>query len=71
MKAMKTGITTILMFLCLAGCQQKSEIDKCVEALATQECMNSSNKKTCINEITDVVGGLYRLKCLKAQAGKE
>lgn len=66
---MKTKITLILMLLFLAGCQ--SEIDKCVAALVAEQCVNSSDKKFCIKDLTEAVGGLARMQCLKAQAGKE
>ena len=35
---MKIKLPIILMLLALIGCQQKSEVDKCVEAQATQIC---------------------------------
>ena len=60
----------LLAVLSLTGCQQKSEIDKCVEALVVQECMNSDDKKNCVNGLKDALGGLFRLECLKAQSGK-
>jgi hypothetical protein len=66
---MKTKITLILMLLFLAGCQ--SEIDKCVAAIAAQGCVNASNKKFCTEDLTEALGGDYRMHCLKAQAGKE
>jgi hypothetical protein len=31
--------------LALTGCQQQSEIDKCVEALVVSECMSIDDKK--------------------------
>ena len=57
--------------LALTGCQQQSEIDKCVEALVVSECMNSDDKKNCVNGLKDALGGLFRLECLKAQAGNK
>ena len=57
--------------LALTGCQQQSEIDKCVEALVVSECMSVDDKKKCVNDMKEALGGLYRLQCLKAQAGKE
>lgn len=50
----KTKLLLILLVVGLAGCQQKSEIDKCVEALEKQ----------------GVAEGGARLMCLKAQSGK-
>ncbi len=44
----------LMSALILIGCQQKSEIDKCVEALVKQS----------------VEEGGARLMCLKAQSGK-
>ena len=35
---MKFKLLIIMLLLGLAGCQQKSEVDKCVEAEATQKC---------------------------------
>lgn len=57
--------------LALAGCQQQSEIDKCVEALVVSECMSLDDKKKCVNDMKEALGGLYRLQCLKAQAGNK
>ena len=37
--------------LTLTGCQQKSEIDKCVEALVVSECMSIDDKKKCVNDM--------------------
>jgi hypothetical protein len=61
----------IILCLGLAGCQQKSEIDKCVEALVVQQCVDADNKRKCISDMRDVLGGDLRLHCLKAQSGKE
>jgi hypothetical protein len=66
---MKTKIALSLMLLWLAGCQQKSEIDKCVEALILQVCGDKDSE--CLKTGNTVLGGKYRLQCLKAQAGKE
>jgi len=61
----------LLAVLSLTGCQQKSEIDKCVEALVVQQCVDADNKKKCISDMRDVLGGDLRLHCLKAKLGKE
>ena len=66
---MKTKIALSLMLLWMAGCQQKSEIDKCVEALILQVCGDKDSE--CLKTGNTVLGGKYRLQCLKAQAGKE
>jgi len=76
---MKTKISLLLMFLLLAGCQPKSEIDKCVEAEALQWCNSLGDsiikalggEEKCVKLTTDKSGGDTRLKCLKAQAGKD
>ena len=67
---MKTKLTLILMLLGLAGCQQQSEIDKCVEAQAKTAC-SSLQVDFCKERAIELYEGDYRLKCLKAQAGKE
>jgi len=58
-----------MFFLFLLGCQPKSEIDKCVEALILQVCGDKDSE--CLKNGNTVLGGKYRLQCLKAQAGKE
>jgi hypothetical protein len=71
----------------LAGCQQKSVIDKCVEAQAIAICnglVPVSEKKSelfykvgggsedeCIQGFIKRKGGEWQMQCLKAQAGKE
>ncbi len=54
--------------LALTGCQQKSEIDKCVEAHAISACQ--SGHTDCIKSVSETMGGKWRLECLKAQSGK-
>jgi hypothetical protein len=54
--------------LTLTGCQQKSEIDKCVEAHAISACQSGHND--CIKSVSETMGGKWRLECLKAQSGK-
>ena len=48
----------------MAGCQPKSEVDKCVKSLMKRDEPYSSEKDRNENE------ALYRVGCLKAQAGK-
>jgi hypothetical protein len=48
----------------LAGCQQKSEVDKCAEAIVKA----STDSKTTAQDIA-VSEAVARLDCLKAQAG--
>ena len=67
--SIKTKLPLILLVLGLAGCQQKSEVDKCVEAQIVSIC--KSGDTDCITELTKTLGGKFRLECLKAQAGKE
>jgi len=73
--------------LILIGCQQKSEIDKCVEAKVSSLCfpyfpdlkspekgnMNEKgeSERTCGDFTLASVGGQIRENCLRAQAGKE
>jgi hypothetical protein len=73
--------------LTLTGCQQKSVIDKCVEAQAIAICnglVPVSEKKSelfykvgggsedeCIQGFIKRKGGEWQMQCLKAQAGKE
>ncbi len=54
--------------LFLVGCQQKTEIDKCVEAHAISACQ--SGHTDCIKSVSETMGGKWRLECLKAQSGK-
>jgi outer membrane lipoprotein-sorting protein len=67
-EAMKTKLTLILLVVGLVGCQQKSEIDKCVEAHAISACQSGHNG--CIKSVSETMGGKWRLECLKAQSGK-
>ena len=85
-EAMKTKLTLILLVVGLAGCQQKSVIDKCVEAQASAICNkfieSEPNKQVlfykaaeisenqCIEKSIKVNGGDWQLECLKAQSGK-
>jgi len=61
---MKTKLLPILLAVGLAGCQQKSEVDKCVEAIVKA----STDSKTTAQDIA-VSEAVARLDCLKAQAG--
>lgn len=58
----------LLVVLSLTGCQQKTEIDKCVEAHAISACQ--SGHTDCIKSVSETMGGKWRLECLKAQSGK-
>lgn len=53
----KKTLLLALLLLGLAGCQQKSEIDKCVEAIVKINPTNSAQE------------GQARLSCLKAASG--
>ena len=81
---MKTKLTLILMLLSLTGCQPKSEIDKCVDDLIKNRCIDVSETPTkeekklgqwsraeCVDDTKQRNSAMYRLRCLKAQAGKE
>lgn len=62
-----------LIGLLVVGCQQKSEIDKCVEAKVVQFCSQFQDKdfpRGCLKEMNISIGGDYRVECLKAQVGK-
>jgi hypothetical protein len=63
-------LVLLLFFLSMTGCQPKSEIDKCVEAQALSACL-FPEKTLCIKNQIEAFGGEYRLRCLRAQAGKE
>jgi hypothetical protein len=83
----KLQITWLLgTALTLTGCQQKSVIDKCVEAQAVEVCNSLTETKTkaqplykvnyqsesqCVQEYIKSLGGSFQLLCLKAQSGKE
>jgi hypothetical protein len=71
---------SLILFL-LAGCQQKSVIDKCVQAQATSWCnstigdkslykLQNQSESQCVQEIIKTSGGRWQLECLKAQSGK-
>lgn len=81
--SIKTKLPLILLVVGLAGCQQKSEIDKCVQAHAVQTCNQLVGKKlepfykllnqsesSCIQDFEKFEGGKWRLECLQAQSGK-
>jgi hypothetical protein len=69
------------MALLITGCQSKSEIDKCVDAIALSICVSvpttlgkdnpTNNRSDCIKDTTERFGAKFRLQCLSAQAGKE
>ena len=61
---MKNKLPLILLVAGLAGCQQKSEVDKCVEAIVKA----STDSKTTAQDIA-VSEAMARIDCLKAQAG--
>jgi hypothetical protein len=65
----KSRLVLLVLFMSIGGCQPKSEIDKCVEALILQVCGDKDSE--CLKTGNTVLGGKYRLQCLKAQAGKE
>jgi hypothetical protein len=71
--------------LALTGCQQKSVIDKCVEAQAVEACnsltgtdskpqplykVNYQSESQCVQEYRKSLGGSFQLLCLQAQSGK-
>lgn len=71
----------LLTVVALAGCQQKSVIDKCVDAQATSWCnstigdisvykLQNQSESQCTQEIIKTSGGKWQLECLKAQSGK-
>ena len=55
------------MLLWFAGCQQKSEVDKCAEAIVKAE--TEPKYATSPRYVADIEADA-RLECLKAQAGK-
>jgi len=69
----------LFLFVMLAACQPKSEIDKCVAAQLSSLCFDirktadseSSTFKDCIQQHSIIDDGRFRLQCLRAQAGKE
>lgn len=78
---MKFKLLFILLLASLAGCNQKGEIDKCVEAQLLHACRNAPdsgkedpsfpkwNSKTCKESMELELGANYRLQCMRAQAG--
>ena len=79
--SIKTKLPIILLVVALAGCQQKSVIEKCVDAQATSLCnmplegkplykFQNQSESQCIQEIIKTSGGRWQLECLKAQSGK-
>jgi len=84
---MKTKLPLVLLVVGLAGCQQKSDIDKCVDAQVRSLCfsyfpdlkspekgnMNTigESERACGDFVVAASGGQIREQCLKAQAGKE
>jgi hypothetical protein len=80
----KSRLVLLVFFMFIEGCQPKSEIDKCVDAIAIQFCnqrLNSSLEKfyegmglsenQCIRQHNEQFGGDTRKECLKAQTGKD
>jgi hypothetical protein len=72
---MKTRIFFILIFLCLASCQQKSEIDECVEAKLEKEFISNCepaerNPPGCKLEVRNNFETNFRQICLREQAGR-
>ena len=53
----------LISILMMAGCQPKSEVDKCVNSLMKRDKYDNEKEKN-ENE------AFYRVGCLKAQAGK-
>jgi len=79
--SIKTKLPLILLVVGLAGCQQKSVIDRCVEAQAITLCnkvidgesnfqLQQSTESKCIQESIKANGDNWQLQCLKAQSGK-
>jgi hypothetical protein len=54
----------LISILMMAGCQPKSEVDKCVEAVVKADGPYGNKEDKNISEAD------ARLECLKAQAGK-
>ena len=82
--SIKTKLPLILLVVGLAGCQQKSVIDKCVESMATQICnkamgsnfevfykVQNKSESQCVQDLIKIKGGDWQLECLKAQSGKQ
>ena len=66
--SIKTKLPLILLVVGLAGCQQQSEIDKCVEGQVISTC---AGDKDCIKKVKPLIEGESRLNCLEAQAGSK
>ena len=64
-------IVLLMSALVLIGCQQKSEIDKCVDAHINRICNAVHDESSCRKYITANYEYDYREKCLRAQAGKD
>jgi len=73
--------TVVFLVIALTGCQQKSDIDKCVEAQAITLCnrligteplykLQHASESKCAQESIKANGGDWQLQCLKAQSGK-
>lgn len=61
--SIKTKLPLILLAVGLTGCQPKSEVDKCVDAVVNATSKDLSEQDKAMNI------ALARLDCLKAQAG--
>jgi hypothetical protein len=66
--SIKPKLPLILLLIGLAGCEQQSEIDKCVEGQVISTCLG---KEDCIKQVKPIMEGESRLKCLEAQSGKK
>jgi hypothetical protein len=66
--SIKTKLPLILLAIGLVGCQQKSEVDKCVEGLVISACVGD---KECVKQVKPLMEGDSRLKCLEAQSGRK
>ena len=75
------AIVVFVTVVALTGCQQKSDIDKCVEAQAITLCnrlisteslykLQQASESKCVQESIKANGGDWQLQCLKAQSGK-
>ena len=73
--------SVLLAVVALAGCQQKSVIDKCVEAQAITLCnrligaeplykLQQASESKCVQESIKANVGDWQLQCLRAQSGK-
>lgn len=77
----KHSTLVFLVVAALTGCQQKSDIDKCVEAQAIALCnkligaeplykLQQLSESSCVQESIKANVGDWKLQCLKAQSGK-